>query len=609
MPPLLRTCIRWPLLLVLGLIGAVPRDAHALPWSGAGSVSDNVTVLGHYPMSSSCGLWDVATWTDPGGHEYAIVGADSLHIVDLADPAHPRAAVVIPSPNLFSLSCHFADVVVTGHYAIAGLRKGPILVVDLSGLPATAPVVAEIPAVELCGCSEATTVCVSPARPRCSGCTATALCQAGLCPESNCCQHLKPDRGQVESLWIDDDERLYVAGLEAGQGTHIYDVSDPLHPLWRCHEHTFDPTEPLPREFFTREIFTQDDTLYISRSRSDRFLILRANGVCPAGANGDCGSSSASLLRAFGHDGPIHAHTMWRLRNPRYLLTCDEVETGHVRVWDQERLLEGWPESAAEVGHFWPDSTRHSVHTVYAEDDPILGSVCYSAYYNKGIQIFRVYADGTTQRLGYLEHPTRWRGRETDTPCFPLPPARPTGEDLARSCTNLAASDQHCFGVPFLTPFGLSNAKFVAVEVGSITQVGGQEITSGGLLVCRYDRPAVDVATSLDGSTEAAGVRTASAAPGLVVLGAGAGREVRVAWVDCGARASDPAPGLDVYDSAGAWVARLEPEDPGKSTLARARYVWETTDARGRAVPAGVYFVRAPARFGASRPSKVVVVP
>ena len=79
-------------------------------WSATGADSLDVSVIGFYPIVSARGIWDCAAFVPPGGHEYALVCADSLHLVDLADPTAPqRTAVIAPA-----VASNFVDVAVRG---------------------------------------------------------------------------------------------------------------------------------------------------------------------------------------------------------------------------------------------------------------------------------------------------------------------------------------------------------------------------------------------------------------------------------------------------------------------------------------------------------------
>ncbi len=396
----------------------------AVSWDPSGAESLNVTILGFYPVVSSRGHWACATYVAPGGHEYGILGADSLHIVDLADPERPRRAAVIP-PAVPPADNFYVHTAVRGRYAYAAGRFGPIRIIDLAN-PESPVIAGEIPRSEFCACS-----CGHP-----------------------CNNPSDPHQPVIETIWIDERGILYAAGISCGDGMHMYDLAaDPVHPPWLCHEHTHPPGTNY--SFYAHDVHARNSLLYVSRSRQpqSRWDILDGDPLCPD-PPGSCGNGQVpQFLSWFPQDGsPTHAHSCWRVEDTPYLTTCDEMTNGHIRIWDV-----GNPSAPMKVADFQPDGTCHSVHNVYFK-----GQVGYAAWYNKGIQIFGLAGGpagpglpgGRPYRIGWYEHPIRWHTQPADPCCDPTIPG------------------PSCYGVPYIDPFFPSGI-FVATEI------------DGGLLVGR----------------------------------------------------------------------------------------------------------------------------
>ncbi|MBK8229452.1 MAG: hypothetical protein IPK72_02460 [Candidatus Eisenbacteria bacterium] len=391
-------------------------------WSATGADSLDVSVIGFYPIVSARGIWDCAAFVPPGGHEYALVCADSLHLVDLADPTAPqRTAVIAPA-----VASNFVDVAVRGRYAYAAHRRGPILIIDLLH-PAAPLVVGQIPQSEFCACS-----CGHP-------CTNAAS-------------------AEIETLFIDERGILYVTGIRCGEGIQMYDlVANPTQPRWLCHEHTF---AGAGKSYYVHDVYVRDAVLFVSRSQGvpsgdplPRWDILDGDPLCPS-SPGACGGSLPAFISSFRHTGEeLHAHSSWRLDDDDWLLTADESTDGHIRVWNIASLTQ-----PVEVAEYHPDLTCHSLHNLYVK-----GTVGYAAWYNHGIEVFSVADPAAPERLGYYHHPERWRDRPEDICCDPTHGAQ-----------------AWCYGVPHLDPFYPSGI-FVATDIDQGLLVGRYQKQAVGL--------------------------------------------------------------------------------------------------------------------------------
>ena len=499
-------------LACLLLLSAGAREARADSWSAAGADSLDVSILGFYPIDSALGTWDCAAYIAPGGHEYGLIGADSLHVIDLANPRVPVRVAVIPPV----VPSYFVDVAVRGRYAYAAFRKGPILIIDLTN--PSAPVVrGQIPQSEFCACS-----CGHP-------CTNAA-------------------NAEIETIFIDERGVLYVSGIRCGEGIQMYDIAtDPIHPQWLCHEHTF---AGPGKSYYVHDVYVRDGVLYVSRSQGSpggdplpRWDILDGDPLCPS-SPGACGGTLPAFISTFRHNGPeLHSHSAYRLEDPRYLVTCDESVNGHARIWNIANLA-----APFQVGEFHPDQTCHSLHNVYVQ-----GHIGYAAWYNHGIEVLDLYDPAHPARLGYYHHPIRWHDQPTDICCDP------TDGPSAR-----------CYGVPHIDPFFPSGI-FIATDLNR------------GLIVGKYYRVPVGVAES---SSPPPAIET------LRVLSAPRELPIRLRFLGVGA------PRVEIFAASGVRVATLEPIDGDAAT--GGSYQWDGRGSNGEAASSGVYFARPVGMGGAA---------
>ena len=550
-------------LLVLGalaliLILPLPLPlAHvqAGPWDPTVADSLNVTILGHFSVDSPVGIWGCAGYTDEGtGEEFALLGADSLYVIDVSDPMNPARAAAFPVATPPGDN-YYVHVSVWEHYAYAAGRYGPILILDLTD-PAAPDSVGAIPASEFCACFH---------DHPCDPSTLPHPCLPDSVPP------LPEYQPRIETLFIDERGILFVSGIECGKGIHMYDLAaNPANPPWLCHEFT-QPDDCPGGDRYAHDVHVRDGIMYVSRSRFplSRWDMIDVGGsVCPNPDPGNCGNGH-ELLSWFTHslDAPcqpnedsVHAHSSWLVEDTPFLLTADEIAYGHVRVWDVSDL-----EAPVQVGRYHPDETCHSIHNVYATRDSTYGDLCYAAWYNKGIQIFKLTESGRPYRVGYYEHPVRWKAGPEDP------------------CCNV---DENCRGIPYLDPFFPSGI-FIASEAG------------GGLLTGRVLR---DPSAVSEGLEEVSSSRAGE----LRVLGL-PGRSFKILWRrETGRLGPETAEAglLEIYSPAGRTVQVLRPGAGSTDDL--FEYSWHGEDRRGGRLPSGVYFVK-PGR-GETQGTKIILL-
>lgn len=90
----------------------------------------NMTLLGHLPYNDE--LNDIWGYTDPSGHEYALVGTvNGFSIVDVDDPTTPQELHFVPGVNSTWRDMKVWD----DHAFVVNETSGGMLIVDLSDLP------------------------------------------------------------------------------------------------------------------------------------------------------------------------------------------------------------------------------------------------------------------------------------------------------------------------------------------------------------------------------------------------------------------------------------------------------------------------------------------
>jgi hypothetical protein len=341
-----------------------------------------------------------------------------------------------------------------------------------------------------------------------------------------------------------------------------------------CHEHT----RPAGTNwsFYVHDVHAWNGTLFVSRSRlpGSRWDVIDANPACP-NVPGFCGNDHP-ILSWITHTGPeLHAHSAWRLRSAPILLTADEEEGGHVRVWNVANLSQ-----PTSIGEFQPDETCHSIHNIYSRGFGAQGDLCYAAWYNKGIQVFKL-RDGDLRpyRVGYYEHPPRWRDQPGDDCCDPSDTQPGTGP---------------CYGVPYLD-LSLPSGHFIGTEV------------DGGLLVGRF-------LLSPAAAEESRAAMDPREGPRLDVRGLPGDRTIRFVYRDAtsGGVAGGPLR-LEIFDAGGrivrSWRAESRPGDEAEVAREEAmEIVWDGRTDAGDPLPSGIYLARA-LRAGRIAVAKVLLLP
>ena len=268
------------------LLALACTSASASPWDPAGAESLFVTILGSYTVNSpvGVGLWDCAAYIDPTGHEFGILGADSVYVIDLADPTNPRRASTIPRV-IVSQTNPYVDVAVRGPYCYAAGRRGPIKIIDLTD-PYHAVVRGEIPRSEFCACS-----CGHP-------CT-------------------NVDNAEIETLFIDERGVLYVTGIDCGErdaNVRYRDRPDPSRAGFATSTRARPGSSCYTHDVYVAERDPVRITLAAGRTQPPRWDILDGDPLCPDNP-GSCGDGQRpAMISYFRHDGAeLHSHSAWPL--------------------------------------------------------------------------------------------------------------------------------------------------------------------------------------------------------------------------------------------------------------------------------------------------------
>ena len=166
-----------------------------------------------------------------------------------------------------------------------------------------------------------------------------------------------------------DGSTLYACGTDTAQGYVALDLTDPVAPRFAG---SFD-------EFYIHDIFVRDGIAYAAQVYQPGFLgILDVSD--PA---------SPSILSEVGYPDAM-THNAWLTDDSRFCVTSDEIEGGHVRIWNVEDPRNVQPVS--EWTH--PEEEFSSVHNVF-----VLGSRVYCSWYTAGLEVLDISNPAFPQRI------------------------------------------------------------------------------------------------------------------------------------------------------------------------------------------------------------------
>lgn len=147
------------------------------------------------------------------------------------------------------------------------------------------------------------------------------------------------------------DGFAYIVGAAKGgnnAGTRILDLSNPARPV----------EVGFYNEHYVHDIFVRDDVAYMSTIQRDGFTVVDVSD-----------KSNPREIAYRGYSG-ASTHNAWLTEDSRHLLTTDETDGGHLRVW----TTRGWHETGEWSAH--PDASIHNVI--------VKGDTAYISYYTEG---------------------------------------------------------------------------------------------------------------------------------------------------------------------------------------------------------------------------------
>jgi choice-of-anchor B domain-containing protein len=152
----------------------------------------------------------------------------------------------------------------------------------------------------------------------------------------------------------------YVNGTKQGgfaSGMRILDLSN--------------PTRPRDVGAYTRryvhDMYERDNRAYLANIQDGGFTIL------------DVSDKAHPFELSFTPYLGASTHNCWLTNDSRHLLTTDEVDGGHLRIWDLTNLARPLQESE------WTASVFGIIHNVYVKGDS-----AYVSYYTEGLQVLDI---------------------------------------------------------------------------------------------------------------------------------------------------------------------------------------------------------------------------
>ena len=294
--------------------------AAALTATGSAPTSFNVGKLSEYPSHHAQGIWGFARPSE--GREFVLLcrGAD-LAVIEVTDPSRPIELAAVPSVAPAGKAAHdtasasLQDVRVYGGYAFAINQYGPVQIID-----------------------------IDPPEQAYTAATFTTPSIIG-----------------AHTIEI-DGHYAYLSLFGIGpKNLHILDIANPLAPVdvgqWRH------PDQDLPSNAQAHDCYVYGNRLY-------SFYLEGGVGILDI-----TDRSAPQTLGIINYPGSF-THSGWTTNDGQYLLTCDELYDGHLRVFDVSN-----PANAPQVGEY-RSQWDSGIHNVY-----VRGRYAFIAYYSEGFRV------------------------------------------------------------------------------------------------------------------------------------------------------------------------------------------------------------------------------
>jgi len=179
----------------------------------------------------------------------------------------------------------------------------------------------------------------------------------------------------AHNAWVDDDGYAYLAMQGSGRGDlRILDLTDPLHPVPRGHW-----THPFQTGFVScHDVFVRDNVCYASWFGGGLVILDVSNKDQPRPALNITYPGSQT-------------HNAWPTLDRQHVATTDEMQGGHLRIWEIT------PSLAQQVAEYASaeDAIIHNVH--------IKGSLAYIAYYSAGVRVVDLSDPAAPREVGAFD--------------------------------------------------------------------------------------------------------------------------------------------------------------------------------------------------------------
>jgi choice-of-anchor B domain-containing protein len=171
--------------------------------------------------------------------------------------------------------------------------------------------------------------------------------------------YLSPEIPGAHNAWVDDEGFAYLAMQGSGPSDlRILDLTDPLHPVPRGHW-----AHPFQSGFVScHDVFVRDNLCYASWFGGGLVILDVTNKDQPQPA----------LIVTYPEQ---QTHNAWPTLDGRHVATTDEMNGGHLRIW------EIGPSLAQQVAEYATaeEAIIHNVH--------VKGTLAYIAYYSAGVRV------------------------------------------------------------------------------------------------------------------------------------------------------------------------------------------------------------------------------
>lgn len=172
----------------------------------------------------------------------------------------------------------------------------------------------------------------------------------------------------VHNVWVDTRGYLYLASNAPDPNVLIYDLRDPANPTYLSrYQH---PEAEWGSYNAVHDMVVLDNVLYAAYLSAGFVLVDVSDPANPV------------EMARHNYDDSF-AHNIWPTEDRNYVLTTDEVQGGHVQIWDVQ-----------DLGNIFKVSEYQTQDFTIVHNANIKGDLAYISYYEDGVRILDV-ADPT----------------------------------------------------------------------------------------------------------------------------------------------------------------------------------------------------------------------